>query len=116
MRLDFNSVSTNDIRKRIGEIVSAATLLQKKMDNFEKYEEELRVAANKCDNDIVQELKQEIRAIERKYHNLRLGGLTPEEIDFINKNQGEFKIEIVQSPVETFKTIKFASGGELEII
>ena len=102
--MDFYTVNSAMIKREVLQAKNHMEFLLEKVDNLQDYERKLAAAANKCDNDVIKELREENRKLRLQIVDLEQGSLTEDEIKKFNKKmEGKYEISIVHTGVGAIK-------------
>lgn len=108
--MDFSTINAAIIKKQIKETRDNLNWLLARAESLCEYEEKMCAAARKDDNEVIKELKEKVRSLERELITVKQSGLTEEEINFFNDQmKGNYQIKITHTgigPVKKFQDLR----------
>lgn len=108
--MDFNFVNAQLLCRDIQKMRDHSIYLLERAKACCEYEEKMCAAARKDDNEVIKELKEKVRSLERELITVKQSGLTEEEINFFNDQmKGNYQIKITHTgigPVKKFQDLR----------
>lgn len=108
--MDFNSVNAQLLCNDIQKMRDHSVYLLERAKALCEYEEKMCAEAQKDDNEVIKELKEKVRNLERELITVKHSGLTEEEINFFNDQmKGKYQIKITHTgigPVKKFQDLR----------
>lgn len=102
--MDFYTINADMFKREILQAKNHMELLLEKAEKLQDYTHKVAAAANKSDNEVINELKEENKKLRLKIIDLEQGSLTEDEIKIFNeKMKGKYEISIVHTGVGAIK-------------